>query len=198
MRWSIWKGAVLTCICLTVATAQDAQSPQGEGQMVRYRPMTDGQRLREYFKDVFSPIGFVGSAAGAGMGQWRDKPAQWGQGGKGYGLRYASAWGQHFTQASLQYGIARLLHEDDRYAHSRVRTFGPRLTHALASTFVARDIDGNDRFAAARIGAMVSAAAISRAWQPAGTDRLRSAGFSVGIGLGVTAGLNVVREFLGK
>jgi hypothetical protein len=174
-------------------TPQNVSSPPGQPAFV---PMTESQRLREFFKDTVSPPSFVTSAANAGIGQARDRPEEWKQGGEGYGLRFASSFGTHIVRATLQFGASSLLHEDNRYIPSGQTGAKARIGYAVESTFLARRDDGSRRLSYSRIGAFAGAALISRLWQPDSTRTGRSAAINFGITMGVAAGFNVAREFL--
>ncbi len=161
-----------------------------------YIPLTESDRLRQYFRTTFSPLGVAMSAAGAGISQWENTPSEWGQGAEGYGRRFANSYGQHLLRQTMMFGASSVLHEDNRYIRSGQSGFGPRLKYAIASTFLARRDDGARRFSFSRIGSTAGAAFISRTWQPRSTSTPVDATTSFGIAIGAQAGLNVAREFL--
>jgi hypothetical protein len=162
-------------------------------------PLSESERLHDYLKSWVSPVSLVTTAASAGIGQWRDTPSEWGQGGEGYARRFASGYARHAVYSTLLFGGSSLLGEDNRYVPSPQFGFSHRLGYALESTVLARhvDADGNShrRVALSRIGALVGAALISRTWQPRSTRGLHSAGVSFATSIGVAAGFNVAREF---
>jgi hypothetical protein len=157
--------------------------------------MTRDERLREYAAGLASPVSLVGAATSAGIGQWRDRPPEWKQGGRGFGLRFGSAFATHITQETLLFGVSSALHEDNRYVPSGAETAGKRVSYALKSTFLARHDDGSKHISISKIGSLVGASFISRTWQPASSGSVRSAGVSIGISAAVSAGLQVTREF---
>lgn len=157
--------------------------------------MTEGDRLRLYFQGLASPLSLVSSAAGAGIGQWRDRPKEWTQGTEGYGFRYASSYATHVLRETLLLGASAALHEDYRYARSGQPGSGSRIRYAVASTFRSRRDDGSRRLSLSRIGVFAGAALLSRMWQPKSTRSVRSAMLSMGTSIGVSAGFNVAREF---
>jgi hypothetical protein len=160
-----------------------------------YTPVTETQRFTGFLKDTFSPLSLVRSAASAGIGQWRDSPHQWKQGGEGYGRRYASSYAQHIVNATLMYGVSSVLHEDNRYVRSGQSGVKTRVGYALKTRFMARGEDGTQHLSVSRICALAGASLISRLWQPQGTDRLRSAGINFGTSIGFTMGFGVAKEF---
>jgi len=161
-----------------------------------YAPPTADERTQLYFSTMFGPLSWFRGAAAAGWGQLRNRPEEWGQGARGFGLRYGSAWAQMATRATITAGAAALLHEDNRYFVSEETTKRARLKYALASTFLARSDDGSRHFSYSRIGGMAAASVISREWQPHSTSSMRSAGLNFAVSLGTAAGFNVAREFL--
>lgn len=161
-----------------------------------YVPLTPGGRLRDFLKDSFNPVYLVTSSAGAGVGQWRDAPAEWGQGGRGFGRRFASSYAQHLTTDILVFGSSSLLHEDNRYVPSPSASIKARIGYALKSTFQARHDDGSVHVSISRIGSMAGSSLISRAWQPPSSGKLSSAGINFGASLGSAMGFSVAHEFL--
>jgi hypothetical protein len=185
------------CVPAQIPTGADRLNPASAATATQpaYTPMTQPQRLREFLQDTFNPVSLVSTAASAGLGQWRDSPHQWKQGGEGYGRRYASSYAQRIVSATLMFGASSVLHEGNRYVPSGQSGVGNRVRYALKNTFLARRDDGSRRISISRIGALAGASLISRLWQPQGTDRFRTAGINFGTSIGVTMGFGVVREF---
>jgi hypothetical protein len=162
-----------------------------------YVAMTARDRLNTYLKGLVSPVSFLRAGASAGWGQLRDRPKQWGEGGRGYGRRYASSYAQHVTSATLLYGASSLLHEDNRYVRLGPGPTTPdRVRYALESSFQARHDDGTRHFSYSKMIAFAGAAAISRAWQPHDSRTKLGAVDSFAVTVGVSAGFTVLREFL--
>ncbi|HLY17653.1 MAG TPA: hypothetical protein VKR61_10545 [Bryobacteraceae bacterium] len=161
-----------------------------------YIPLTQKERLRYYFSHMFSVESVFRSAAGAGINQAMNTPSEWGQGGEGYGRRFASSYAGHIVQSTVMYGAGAVLHEDNRYFRCPDSGVGTRLKYAIVSTFMARHDDGSRHFSWSRIGSYGAAAAISRAWQPPSTRGPVNFADSFAIFVGAEAGFNVAREFL--
>jgi len=163
--------------------------------------LTSSERVHDYLKDLVSPVGFLGAAAGAGIGQWRNSPSEWKQGGEGYGKRFASGYAQHVAGSTILFGASALFREDNRFVRSEPGAgFGSRIGNALGNTFLSRQVDSNGqthrRLSISRVIAFVGAAYLSRTWQPQSTSGPGSAGISIGASVGASIGLNVAREFL--
>lgn len=151
-------------------------------------------------KSWVSPISFLTCATGAAWGQLRDSPREWGEGGGAFAERFASAYGQHLVDSTLLLTGASLFHEDNRYVPSGELQFKERLKYALEGSVMTRhdDADGGShrRVSFSRIAAFAGAAVVSRAWQPPSTRGMDHAAISFGASMAVTAGFNVVREFV--
>src|SRR5579864_5454122 len=66
---------------------------------------------KTYWKHAFGP-GEAGRAAmGAGISQATNTPAEWGQGAKGFGKRFASSFSKHVVHKAIQYPVAKMFHE---------------------------------------------------------------------------------------
>ena len=183
------------CLAQTQDSANRTANLGAAGSQPGSASITGGDRLRWYLKATISPLSFVTSAASAGFGQWRDRPKEWREDAEGYGLRFASSYGEHVVRQTLMFGASSVLHEDNRYLRSGQSDVGPRISYAVGSTFLARRDNGSRRLSLSRIGAFAGAALISRLWQPGSTRSPRSAAVNLGTSIGVAAGFNVVREF---
>jgi len=180
------------CLTAQSPTAQPAASP-GDGSS---EPMTQKQRLREYFRHMFNPEAVLRSAAGAGINQAMNTPSEWKQGGEGYGRRFESVYGEHLVQSTLLYALSDPLHEDNRYFRSGESGVGARLKYAVESAFLARHDDGSRHLSISALFSYAGTAAISRTWQPPSTRGAIHGVSAFGIAVAAEAGFNVAREFL--
>jgi len=176
-------------------TEQLGADPHSNSQPA-YVPMSQEQRRHDYFRKLVSPISLVSSAASAGIGQWRDQPEPWGQGGQGYARRFGSSFGQHLVRETLIFGISSGFHEDNRFVPSDEPTARGRFKDAVAGTFLATKDDGSRSVSVSKIGGLVGAAFLSRLWQPPGYRTAHGAEVSIAVGIGVAVGFNVAREFV--
>lgn len=177
---------VLALVALLVAMAGASSAQQVSREPGR----------REYVKKTFGP---KAGARAAGSGAWahiRHTPREWGQGAAGLGKRVGSSFGKHVVGSTIQFGVARIRHEQMSYQPSGKRGFGPRMKHALMSTVVTRKTTtGRRTVAAGQISGAFGSGLISRAWQPDSTRSLASGFASGGISMGASAGAHAVREF---
>src|ERR1700738_902851 len=94
-------------------------------------PLSASDKAATRFGRLVDPLTFVWSAAGAGIGQWRDSPAEWGQGAKGLGRRFAASEAYKFTQNSLALGFDTALGLDPRFHPSHDSGIWPRVRSAV-------------------------------------------------------------------
>jgi hypothetical protein len=177
-----------------LARGQDSDAPT-TATAVSSAPLTRSERGRQYIHALINPFAFVESSVSAGFGQWRDRPEEWRQGAAGYGRRFASSFAQHATQETLKFGLASLLHEDNRFVPSGKTKFVPRLLYALESTFQSRDDNGVRQVSYSNIGSLAGASLISRTWQPRSTGGAGNGAVNFGVSIIFAAGINVGREF---
>jgi hypothetical protein len=157
--------------------------------------MTQADRWNDYFKRTANPFSLVSSAASAGLGQWRDRPEEWGQGAAGFGRRYASSIAQHVVKESLMFAASSALHEDNRYVRSQGETTRGRIVNAIEGVWYARRDDGSRRVSISRFTAYAGVYLISRTWQPPTINTPKGLLVNVGTSFGLSVGMNVVREF---
>ena len=119
------------CLAQTQNSADRMAASSAAGSQPGSAPITEGDRLRWYLKATISPLSFVTSAASAGFGQWRDRPKEWREGAEGYGLRFASSYGEHVVRETLMFGASSALHEDNRYVRSGESDLRPRIRYAV-------------------------------------------------------------------
>jgi hypothetical protein len=130
------------------AIAPPAQGPVAP--LYVYVPMTNRQKLNWTMGCIVSPTWLFYSGARAAFDQWRDDPASWGQGAKGYARRYAAAHELEAFEDTVWFAGAALTHEDPRYLRSGRNGFLPRLLDALEVGMLSRRDNGSVGFAYAR------------------------------------------------
>ena len=168
----------------------------GTKKSKEFRPMTQHERNRLYFKSMVNPLSFAKVGFSAGIDQADDKPTEWEQGASGYGKRYANILGQYSIQRTVTYGLGSALHEDNRYFNSGRKGFWPRTGYALSSGILARHDDGSLHFSISQVGGVAAGAFLARAWLPSSQSSAGDGAVSFGITMGSNMGVSVVKEFL--
>jgi hypothetical protein len=81
--------AALIVLSLPPALAQPVQNSTDRGfgdraldlvRPAKPTPLTPQERFKLYVLDTVGPVPLLGAAAGAGIEQWADRPAEWRQG----------------------------------------------------------------------------------------------------------------------
>ena len=174
---------------MPIASSAPAPAPAPSG--------SNGKReFQRYLVDAFGPIGWLRAAASAGIAQASDDPPEWRQGAKGYGRRVGSKFGQHVVQETVLYGLSAPFGQDPSYYRCDCSGFGPRLKHALISSFTAVNRDEHRVFSVPRVIAPFAAGQVAaNGWYPdrfGPKDGLRMGAWSFATGVGV----NIFKEFI--
>jgi hypothetical protein len=162
----------------------------------QFRPLTQKERAEVYAKGLLSPFHFLTAAGSAGIAQWKDTPAAWGQGADGFADRFGNYMAKQAVQRTLRWWGEAALHEDNRYFGSGEHGIWRRTRYAVVSSVLARHDNGKQYFSFSQLGSTAGAAFISRLWQPSTNSSAGDGAESFGIAMGASAGLNVLREFL--
>jgi hypothetical protein len=158
-------------------------------------PMSNKQRFMEALKSELGPDNFLGSALYAAIAEGLDRPREWDTHIDGYGARVGSSYAEHFIDEAIANPLAFALHEDNRYFRSGKQGVGARLAYVFESTVLARHDNGSRGLSVSGMAGAVSAAFLSRAWQPPSTSSPADAAVSFGFILATHALGNGLREF---
>ena len=152
-------------------------------------------KLSFHVKQSIGPLALVGDAAYSGILQETDTPTRWGQGGSGYGKRFASTVACSGIHSALAFGLDSALHEDPRYFRSASGGFWRRTAHAFRGTILTHTDKGTETLSIWRLGSAYGAAYISDLWYPGRLNTVRL-GFSEGsLQLGFDLASNLAAEF---
>jgi len=168
----------------------------GTTKATEFQPLTQKERTQIYLKTMVNPLGYGKAAFSAGVDQWKDKPEEWEQGASGYGKRFANIIGQYTIQRTATYGLASLLHEDNRYFNSGKKGFWPRVGYALCSAVLARHDDGSRAISISQLSGVATGAFVARLWLPPSQNSAKNGAVSFGITMGSNAAFSVVKEFI--
>ncbi|MBC7932632.1 MAG: hypothetical protein H7Z38_18890 [Rubrivivax sp.] len=142
-------------------------------------PLTAGEKIERSFRSAFlSPFPYVTSALNAGITQFGEDRQPHKDGGDevaDWGSRAARNFATRSTTAVFANGFyPALFKQDPRYESSRRKGFGRRALHAVSRVFVTRDDDGNLEPNYSRFAGVMTASALSNAWERStpGHDRI--------------------------
>ncbi len=145
-------------------------------------------------KRVAGPGALFVTTAGAGIGQWRDEPPDWGQGGAGYGRRFGNYAAANAIKQAISFGAGAALRDDPRYFLSGRKGFWPRAWSAVGRTFLVPKQGGGEAVAYSRLVGAYGAGFVANTWYP-GRGGPGEAILSGTIMLGGDVGGNLFREF---
>jgi hypothetical protein len=158
--------------------------------------LTEKRRFHLYVLSVAGPVPVLAEIAGAGIGQLENSPREWGQGWDAFGERAESNLAYNAVRQTITYGASALFHEDNRYYSSHKRGVWSRTVYAVRCTTTARRTDGSETFSLSSVAGVLGAGALSSTWGPRSSEGVEGIGRNAGVSFAVTAGFNVVREFL--
>jgi hypothetical protein len=141
-----------------------------DAPVVSPQSLTFSDRVKIYERSFVQPEALIGPAVGAGIGQWRDTPPEWGQGAGAYGTRFASGFGRSVISRTIAFGVAAADREDSRFFPSNETGIWRRTRHAIVGTFVSRTPTGGSMPAFSRFASVYSAGFIANAWEPRSQD----------------------------
>ena len=160
-----------------------------------FEPLDVNGKLDYHVKQSVGPLAILGDAAYAGILQEADTPTEWGQGGSGYGKRFASTAACSGIHSTLAFGLDSALREDPRYFRSAAGGFWHRAGHAFRGTILTHTDRGTETVSLWRFGSAYGAAYLSNQWYP---GRLNTVGLGFAEGslqLGFDLARNLASEF---
>ena len=153
-----------------------------------FEPLDVNGKLDYHIKQSVGPLAILGDAAA-------DTPTEWGQGGSGYGKRFASTAACSGIHSTLAFGLDSALHEDPRYFRSAAGGFWHRAGHAFRGTILTHTDRGTETVSLWRFGSAYGAAYLSNQWYPGRLNTV-ALGFAEGsLQLGFDLASNLASEF---
>jgi hypothetical protein len=161
-------------------------------------PRTFKERFYDYSTSTFSPWAVFTPSVSAGIGQARNFPPEWKQGGEGFGKRVASSYGGVVIENTISLGFSSLDHEDLRYPLSTYPKTAilKRAGHAVSYTFVPKKEGGGRRFGWSRLIGDYGAGFAANTWYPAKHSDTRNALYLGSVNLAGDLGVNLLKEFI--
>jgi hypothetical protein len=101
------------------------------------------EKFQLAFKSATDPFSFLIAGVDAGINQWQNDFADYGQGAQGYSKRLGAAYADNFDGTILGNALFPvLLHQDPRYFRKGTGSFTSRIVYAGLSTVRARGDNG--------------------------------------------------------
>ena len=187
-----------------VASVSDESGPPAPVSRVRnlrpvdyVRPAAE-KRFSNYLHEVAGPFALIRYAATAGLLNMRNTPKEWGKKPDGYARRFGNVAAKNVMRATTTYALDEVLKVDSSFYLSRDRSVAARLRNSIFSAVTARNRRGQRVIGIPRLaGSFVSEVVPSVAWYPGRYDQ--DHGLKGGaISIGLSAGVNLLREFVLK
>lgn len=166
--------------------AQPASTPQ---------PYHNPRRFVESVKRLFSVEAITSTLPGAALEQLHDWPGEWGKHGSGFAKRVGSLYAQFVIGVGIEDGVKAVDHEDTHFNRLGHGNFFRRTGHVVTGTLLARKPDGRRIPAWSIAASSYGSWGIATLWSPREYRNARSIAEWGTAGIGVTAGLNLLREF---
>ena len=160
-----------------------------------FQPISAKQKLTIAAKDSFDWPVFPTAAAFAGLYQIQNQNPSFGQGVKGYSLRFATAYGDQMIGNFMTEALVPIAtHQDPRYFRSGEGSILGRAGYALKQIVISHTDSGGRAFNVSEWGGNAAAVAISNAYYP-DTRTASDNAERLFIAVGTDAFSNILKEF---
>jgi hypothetical protein len=160
-------------------------------------PLSTKQKYHLSLRLTLDPAYIVSAAAVAGVQQARNEFSGYGQGAQGYAKRFGATFGD-FTMSNLLGNAVfpSIFKQDPRYFYKGTGTGKSRALYAIANAVICKGDNGHWQVNYSSIAGSLAAGGISNLYYPS-SDRGAALTFeNTAIGIGGTAMLNLMKEFV--
>jgi hypothetical protein len=160
-------------------------------------PLTSKQKFRLAFRTSVDPVTFGVTAAIAGAEQATDEFNGFGQGAQGYAKRYGAAYADTVISTFIGGAILpSLLKQDPRYFYKGTGTKRQRALYAMANAVICKGDNGHWQPNYSGILGGFASGAISTLYYPSEHNEAELVVDNTLVGIGATAAVNLLQEFL--
>jgi len=163
-------------------------------------PLTPKQKFQLAWKSTIDPVSFGVTGVIAGVQQATNQFDGYGQGAQGYGKRYGASYADLVTGTFIGGAILpSLLKQDPRYFYKGTGSVRSRVLYAMANAVMCKGDNGHWQPAYSGIMGSLASGGISNLYYPASDRNDAALTFeNMLIGIGETAGVNLLQEFVMK
>jgi hypothetical protein len=159
-------------------------------------PISSREKFKLVAESAFDPYEFGVVGILAGIGQATNDTPQWGQGARGYGIRYGTDFGDQVIGNFMVGAILpTVFRQDPRYFQSGKGSFWHRAGYALSRIVVTRGDSGAKQFNVSEIAGNGIAAVVSNSYHPTTERTLPETGQTWATQIGVDAIGYELKEF---
>jgi hypothetical protein len=161
-------------------------------------PLNSKQKFALAWKTSVDPVTFALVGVIAGIQQAQNSFSGYGQGAAGYGKRYGASYADLVSGTFIGSAILpSLLKQDPRYFYKGTGSKRSRILYALAAAVICKGDNGKWQPNYSNVLGNFAAGGISNLYYPAkDRDGVGLTFESGAIGIGATAGANLIQEFL--
>lgn len=162
-------------------------------------PLNTKQKYELAWKSTLDPATFVITGAIAGAQQATNAYKGYGQGAAGYGRRYGATYGDIIIGTFIGSAILpSVMKQDPRYFYRGTGSFKSRFYYALANAVICKGDNMKWQLCYSSLLGSLASGAISNAYYPSSDRGVGLTFQNFGIGIGATAGVNLLQEFVLK
>ncbi len=166
-----------------------------EGAIVA-RPLHTSEKFKLVTEGTLDPYEFVVVGFLSGIGQATNNTPEWGQGARGYGIRYAANFGDHSISNYMVGAVfPTIFRQDPRYFQSGKGSFLQRTAYALERIVITQGDSGKKEFNISELGGNALAGVISNTYHPARERSFGQAAQTWGTQIAVNAVGLELKEF---
>ena len=160
-------------------------------------PLTSKQKFELAWKTTVDPVSFGVTGAIAGIQQAQNDFSGYGQGAQGYGKRYGASYADFVASTYIGGAILpSLLKQDPRYFYKGSGSKRSRILYAIANSVICKGDDGHwEANYSSKLGSL-AAGGISNLYYPAENRGAELTFENTLIGIGESAAVNVLQEFV--
>jgi Carboxypeptidase regulatory-like domain len=162
-------------------------------------PLTPQQKFNLAWKSTIDPVSFAVTAVIAGVQQSQNDFSGYGQGAQGYAKRYGADYADFAISTFIGGAILpSVLHQDPRYFYKGSGSKKSRALYAIANAVICKGDNGHWQANYSGILGSLAAGGISNLYYPASDRGGTLIIENTLIGIGASAGVNLLQEFVMK
>jgi hypothetical protein len=160
-------------------------------------PLSPKQKFELAWKTTVDPVSFGVTGVIAGIQQSQNYFSGYGQGAQGYGKRYGASYADFVAGTYIGGAILpSLLKQDPRYFYKGSGSKRSRILYALANSVICKGDNGHWQADYSAILGSLAAGGISNLYYPADSRGAELTFENTLIGIGESAAVNVLQEFV--
>jgi hypothetical protein len=161
-------------------------------------PLNPKQKFELAWKTTIDPVSFGVTGVIAGFQQSQDDFSGYGQGAQGYGRRFGASYGNFIASTYIGGAILpSLLKQDPRYFYKGSGSKRSRMLYAIANSVICKGDNGHWQANYSSILGSLAAGGISNLYYPPeNRDGLQLTFENALIGIGESAAVNLLQEFV--